>query len=410
MKKKYLLIQLLSAVVVSAILSSCSRVGNGDNYTYFVSMEENVSLSQTYITGFVNSAAVSYPALNDLKGYISDEVTVYNFEYRTKAGDDDITASGLVCLPVKPGEYPVICFLNGTNTVNAYCPSNFAINTSYQMIEIIASMGYIVVIPDYPGFGASSSITHPYLVSEPTVRSTVDMLYAVKEIGEEGLPGITVKNEYWVLGYSQGGWAAMSVHKALELDYSDDFNLGGSVCGAGPYDIGYLFQNMIGAATYPMPSYICYIINAYSKYKQFTNPVTDILNQQYASKLPALFNGVNDLDAINSQLTTTVSALIAPEFLSGYATLPKFETVRSAMTANSITPYHTFKPLLLIHGGSDTQVSPLVTDYFYGKMIDAGTSGQICKKMIFPGLDHGESGVPAMIEGVKFMKAGGAAR
>ena len=72
-----------------------------------------------------------------------------------------------------------------------YVPSEFAINYSYQLVEIIASMGYVVVIPDYPGFGASFPMPHPYLIAEPTVTSIVDMFYAVKELAISELDGIT---------------------------------------------------------------------------------------------------------------------------------------------------------------------------------------------------------------------------
>ncbi len=141
------------------------------------------------------------------------------------------------------------------------------------MIELVASLGYIVVIPDYPGFGSSASIPHPYLIKEPTVRSLVDNFYAVKEMAASELPGINLMDDYYLLGYSQGGWATLALHKSLETEHSQDFNLIGSACGAGPYDIYLLMQGMINVTTYPMPVYLGYIANAYTAYDQFTNPV-----------------------------------------------------------------------------------------------------------------------------------------
>ena len=204
---------------------------------------------------------------------MSSDITVYKIVYKTTVSNQEINASGLVCVPETPGDYPVLSFQNGTNTVNAYAPSQFPSDYSYQMIELIASLGYIVVISDYPGFGASASLPHPYLVKEPTVRSLVDNLYAVKEIAASELPGINLINEYYLLGYSQGGWATLALHKALEEDYSEDFDLIGSACGAGPYNIYLLMEGMINVATYPMPVYLGYIVNAYTSYDQFTNPV-----------------------------------------------------------------------------------------------------------------------------------------
>ena len=90
---------------------------------------------------------------------MSSDVTVYKIVYKTTVNNQEINASGLVCVPATPGDYPVLSFQNGTNTVNAYAPSQFPSDYSYQMIELIASLGYIVVISDYPGFGASASIT-----------------------------------------------------------------------------------------------------------------------------------------------------------------------------------------------------------------------------------------------------------
>lgn len=399
-----------SIVLLLILLFSCSKDNKENNYKWFVSLEEAVSYNETYINNLITSASSLYPGVSDLKSLVSGGVIVYKLIYKTEAGGKEIEASGLVCIPSVSGEYPLLSFQNGTNTVNAYAPSNFATNTTFQMVEIMASMGYVVVIPDYPGFGESSSIPHPYLISEPTSRSITDMFYAINEVPAEQFPGITIKNEYYLMGYSQGGWATMVLHKALELDYSGDFNLAGSVCGAGPYDIKYLFNTMTGTQNYSMPVYIGYIINAYSKYLQFTNPVTDILNQPYASRLGSLFNGTLDLGSINSQLTTSIPALLNSGFLAGFETVAQYSSVREAMVRNSVSAYKTTKPLLLVHGGSDTQVNPQVTEYFYSEMIKAGTSATTCTKEIFPGLDHGDAAVPAVIRGLRFIKSIGAGR
>jgi hypothetical protein len=194
---------------------------------------------------------------------IISDVTVYKIVYKTTVDNQDINASGLVCVPATPGDYPVLSFQNGTNTLNSDAPSVFPNDFSYQMIELIASLGYIVVISDYPGFGASVSIPHPYLVKEPTVTSLVDNLYAVRELAASELPGINEINEYYLLGYSQGGWATLALDKALETSYSGDFNLVGSACGAGPYNIYLLMQGMINVTTYPMPVYLIQSVYQY---------------------------------------------------------------------------------------------------------------------------------------------------
>jgi len=398
-------LKFLTILLFVAVLSSCTKDDHESAYSYYVSKELlPTPYSRDYINGLFDFISDSIPEVSSLKSFVVSDVDIYKVVYKTAINGQLHKASGLVCVPSTPGDYPVLSFQNGTNTLNAYAPSEFPLNYSYQLVEIIASMGYVVVIADYPGFGESADVPHPYLIAEPTVRSLIDMLFCVKELVSSELPGISLKNEYYLLGYSQGGWATLALHKALELDYYDDFDLKGSVCGAGPYNIYLLMEGMINVSIYPMPVYLGYILNSYSYYNQFTNPVTDIFNEPYATRISTLYNGLFTSDEINGQLTTSISGLIKPEFLSGFTSSEKYATVRDALINNSITAWHTYKPLLLIHGGSDTDVDPASTENIYNSMIQEGTSSDVCKKLIVPGVDHAEGIAPFMIEGILFLR------
>jgi pimeloyl-ACP methyl ester carboxylesterase len=388
---------------VAAIVFSCKK-DNVGTYKYLESNSLEIEYSAASINYLLDAATDIYPEIADIKPYVSGNVDIYKITYKTTVNDKVISASGLVCVPTAKGEYPVLCFQNGTNTLNAYAPSEYVLNPVYQLIEVVASMGYIVVIPDYPGFGASADIPHPYLIVEPTVRSIVDMLYAVREMEPDILQGISVSRKLYLIGYSQGGWATLALHKAIELDYSQDFELGGSVCGAGPYDLNLLLEAMISVVSYPMPVYIGYIINAYSEYYQFTNNVNDIIKEPYASRLGTLYTGNLTSGEINSQLTTSVSDLFNADFLTGFDQDQKYASVRHALEVNSISAWNTSIPLYFIHGGSDSSVDPMTTETIYAGMIQAGTSARICRKEILPDLDHGDAVVPAMIRGLMFLK------
>lgn len=401
--KRSVLKVLTKLFILSAFIISCSKESTSPVYKNFVSKEISLQRTKEDLGVLVEAAAASNPEALQIKPLIINDITVYKIVYKTTVNNQVINGSGLVCVPATTGGYPVLSFQNGTNTLNAYSPSESPADLSYQMIELIASMGYIVVISDYPGFGASASVPHPYLVKEPTVRSLVDNLYAVKEMAGSELPGIDVINEYYLLGYSQGGWATMALHKALETDYSDDFDLIGSACGAGPYDIHLLMKKMINDSTYPMPVYLGYIANAYTAYDQFINPVTDIFNEPYASRISSLYNGLLNSSEINDQLTTSIPDLINPDFLAGFESAPAYSSVRDALKSNSIEAWKSYKPLLLLHGADDTFVDPVSTENMYNEMIEAGTSENICKKVIIPDADHGSGIIPAMIEGILFL-------
>ena len=392
---------LFSAVIVTVF--SCKKDDYKPVYDYFVSRELAVTYSTTSINNMLDAGLQMYQGLIDIKPFVESDVNVYKIVYRTTVLGEEIEASGLVCIPVTPGKYPVLSFQNGTNTVNEYAPSEYIISPSYQLVEYIASMGFVVVIPDYPGFGRSSQIPHPYLITEPTIRSVVDMLYAVNESYEYEFPAIELKNEYYLLGYSQGGWATLNMHKALELDYSDDFNLAGSVCGAGPYNMLNLFLGMVNVEEYLMPAYLGYIVNAYSYYEQFSNPVCGIMKVPYCENLSSLYNGILSLGEINSQLTTIIPDLLNRDFLVGFETSSDYSSVRESLIDNSVTAWITEKPLLFVHSSGDTQVSVSATETMYDEMIEAGTSEEICTKVIFQDLDHDEAVLPSMIEGLLFI-------
>ncbi len=393
-----------SIVLFLTIISSCTKDDQGTtSYKYFVSKKFAIGYKKDNISSLIDLASIALPEVSVIKPLLGSDVNVYQVIYKTTIAGNEINASGLICVPVTTGDYPVISFQNGTNTLNTDAPSVYPSNLTYQLVEIIASMGYVVVIADYPGFGESSQIPHPYLIKEPTVRALVDLLYTVREIGNTEFSGITIKNEYYLLGYSQGGWATMALHKSLELDYQNDFNLKGSACGAGPYNISLLLNNIVDKTNYPMPVYLAYIVNAYTAYDQFTNPAADIFNEPYASRLSTLFTGSLSSGQINDQLTTSVSGLITPDFISGFAALPKFSSVRTALVNNSIEAWHTNIPVLLTHGASDTQVDPVSTENMYNAMISAGTSADIIKKEVVPGVDHSDGAIPCMIKGILFL-------
>jgi pimeloyl-ACP methyl ester carboxylesterase len=396
-------LQSVSVVLFVSLFSACKKEEHAKSYSYFVSKQYATEYSKTYITSLLDVAAGAVPDLVNIKPLVANDISIYKIVYKTTIKGNQINASGLICVPKTAGAYPVLSFQNGTNTVYADAPSKSPTKYTYQLVEFIASMGYVVVIADYPGFGESEDITHPYLVAEPTVQSLVDLLYSTKEMVGSEFPGITLKNEYYLLGYSQGGWATLALDKAIEQNYSSDFSLKGSSCGAGAYDILKLLLVMVNKPTYPVPAYLADIVNAYTAYNQFTNPATDIFNEPYASKITNLFNGTLSLDEIDNQLTTSITGLLTPDFLSGFATSQKYSTVRDALNKNSITAWHTSVPVLFVHGGSDTQVDPSSTENIYNEMLQAGTSVDIAKKIIVPGFDHSEGAIPCMIKGILFL-------
>ncbi len=397
MKPRNCILILFVSLISPVIFFSCSKNDDADSnpdYKYYVKSLPVGEYNKNTIQTFMLFLDLVYPGAEDLATDVTAGVKIRKLSYKTKLGNKEIQASGLVCLPTTAGSFPVLCFQNGTNTLHANAPSRNPDSDVYRVLECMASLGYIVVIPDYIGFGDSESSFHPYLHAESTVTSILDMLRAVKEYSEaentQAVPG----SDLYIFGYSQGGWATLQLEKTIEQSYASEFHLAASSCGGGPYKQGILSESLIQSDTYPMPYFLAYIIQAYRSLGLFSNPLSDIFNQPYAGKIPGLFDGSRSGDGINAELTTSISALFTDSYRAGYATDPKFSSLRAALTANSVQAWKLTTPTRLYHAGDDTFVSVNMSNYMYQELKAAGVSEANLQLIILPGLDHSEGVIP----------------
>ena len=164
-------------------------------------------------------------------------VTSYRLEYLTSDADGkEVRASGLVSVPQKPmgAKSPVLSYQHGTLFRDAQAPSNNAVAS--EVAVVLASLGYIVVAPDYVGFGASRGIPHPYLLSAPSAAATNDFLTAARTW--RGQAGVVDNGQLFMTGYSEGGYVTMAAHRALQASNSPHLQqLRMVVPGAGPYNV-----------------------------------------------------------------------------------------------------------------------------------------------------------------------------
>lgn len=408
MKKNLKLLALFLLLTPLLLMQSCRKDPGPDPFAdndYLLSSNLLMMRTKENVVSVLTLVASQYPAVADIVADVVSGVNVYRITYKTEFQGAEVTASGLVCIPSLPGTYPVLSFQNGTNTLYSAAPTADPQGLQYQMLEYIASTGYVVIIPDYLGFGASEQMAHPYLHKESTVRTLVDMLYAVNEFDKDVAKDITVTNESYLIGYSQGGWATLALLEALENEYSADFTVKAASCGAGPFDLAWVNSYVLGQTQYPMPVYLAYIANAYSHYDLYTNELTDLFNAPYAGRIPGLFDGLHSFDQINAQLSVNTAELFKADYISGYATSAAYQSVRNAMTANSIQGWDSNVPILFLHGTADTHVMPVLSEMMRNAMIAAGSSPATCLYVTMAGLDHGSGAVPAVMAGLEFFKA-----
>lgn len=371
---------------------------------YLVKSELHKNYSATEINGFISLALLIYQdqkeELEKLRDYINSGVKVYKIIYNTEFGGETIQASGLVCMPDKAGAYPILSYQNGTNTLHESAPTENPDSQLFQILEMMGSTGFIITLPDYLGFGESDQMFHPYLHKTSTVQTITDMLRAVKEMTEAD-DNIEFNKDLYISGYSQGGWATMCLQKAIETQYSDEFNLRASVCSAGPYSLLTLNEYIIELAEYPMPYFVGYIFNSFLNLGLPTT-IDEVFQQPYADRIPGLYDGSNSGSEINGQLTTSVSDLLTADYISGWNTDSKFISVTTMLDENTVRAYNTKTPTLLMHGTSDDYVPPVVTEEIYNAFMNIGVSDDLVRYVPLAGMDHGDGIIPSGLASISW--------
>ena len=326
------------------------------------------------------------------------DVDVYKVIYKTGYKESDIQASGLIMLPKTNDGVGMISFQHGTIVKQTDAPSV----QSMQTLEVISyaalsSMGLITVVPDMIGFGESENVFHPYYVEEPTALAVIDNLHAAETLAKEKQSAFN--SRLFLAGYSQGGYATMASHKAIEANPLENFKLIASFPAAGGYDITAMQEYFFNLDSYSHPYYLAYVGRSYQTYYDEPDLLKDLFNEPYASNIPLLFDGINGQDDINAQLSNDIKVLVKNGVLNSIDTDPEYEYIKEAFLENSLVDWKPTIPMFMYHGDQDSTVPYENSQITYDKLLNNGASPEILKLINLPGADH-SSGIEPYIEEV----------
>lgn len=143
---------------------------------------------------------------------------------------------------IKPNNYYDKLLLNCHPTVTSNFEAPTGAKPVDQDIRRICDDNFLVVCPDYCGYGYSAYKQHPYLIHDVTAKNCIDAAMAaldyiqnVKKIAASGSNFTT-----YIVGYSQGGATALACAKYLESEACPEatktrLRLKETCCGDGPY-------------------------------------------------------------------------------------------------------------------------------------------------------------------------------
>jgi len=146
---------------------------------------------------------------------------------------EPVAVSGLIAAPAEPpGEdgYPVVAWAHYTTGVADDCaPSLEGVNGVPNRVQSLVEQGYVVTATDYEGLGTGG--IHPYIVGTSEGRSVLDSIRAV-----QGVPEAHARDRAVVIGFSQGGHAALWAAE-LAGAYAPELDIAGSLAASPPSDL-----------------------------------------------------------------------------------------------------------------------------------------------------------------------------
>lgn len=234
------------------------------------------------------------------------DIKAYKIVYKTKNTDGtEIQASGALIIPTTTDAVPMISQQHGTIRTDIQAPSNYQQNSeAYSIASIFGSNGYIISCPDYIGYGVSKNIPHPYEHRESLAQASLDMIRASTEfINKEK---VNWNKKLMITGYSQGGFATMSLQKKIEEQFPTEFNLVASSCGAGAYNKTQFMKDLMNNTTHGIAEYnqlYIWVTQTYNRIYGLNRSMNTYFKEPFATDVQANGNNANVSVSINLAFT-----------------------------------------------------------------------------------------------------------
>lgn len=297
--------------------------------------------------------------LGEFQGDFSAHRILYHS--RNREGEN-IAVSGYALVPSSEqppeGGWPVIAYAHGTTGMADQCaPSDGVEDTlsSFGISETLltttaVSLGYAVVATDYEGLGTPG--LHPYLVGQSQAQSILDSVRALNNWG-----GDRVSDSFAVLGFSQGGHAAMHAGQYWQ-SYAPELDLVGVVAGAAPSQFESIessYEDEMGR------TFLMMIFGAFvDSYDEIS--ASDVLAPEGVRLLDELENGCFGYlrDTFGELDIASLQAVANPLDVPG---------LREIARENDLNQRPHPAPLLMLHGTDD-------------QVVDYERSQQLCPQII----------------------------
>ena len=231
-----------------------------------------------------------------------------------------------------------------------------------------AFTNFIVVAPDYYGFGITEKEPQAYCISRANGRASLDAYLAAKRLIED----LQVKkgNDFVIAGYSEGGQTTMAVLREIS-ERHPEIKVKRAFAGDGPYDINSMYDAITQGYT-EMPSTVCNVLYAYNHFCRLGYDIHDYLKDPVAKNFDEWFlSKQNKRRALDEELIKTkkTSDICTEAVLNTNSSLSR--RFKSAFSADALTSGWTPRKdfdVMLFHDTKD-DVVPVENFYAMSKFL-----------------------------------------
>ena len=261
-----------------------------------------------------------------------------------------LTLSGKLLIPKKGPVKNLIIVSHYTIGANFETPSE-----TFPLEGIWAAKGYAVCIADYIGFGVTADRIHPYMHTESTARSVVDMALAVKPYLEH-IGRKPESDEVILAGYSQGGATTVAVMDMIQDECETELPIKKVYAGGGPYDLAATYDISMELDKTGIPCAIPMIVQGINEGEYLGLEMADFFKPSLLEHYDEWINSKKyTVKEINRMMNATaLSQIMTEEGRDKHNT----ETARlyQALLRNSVLRFSPHAPMYIFHSRQDETV------------------------------------------------------
>lgn len=348
--------RLALAFVVAALAAACaSNPASDPNARGAI---DNIEILQSFSRESIDQA-------NDhrsLSGEAKCDVKIVQLTYESIGvkGEPETLSAGLYVPQKCTGPFPLVAYAHGTQSDKQRLTTQ--VGPGNWVIAFFAARGYLVVSADYLGLGKSDYPYHPYLHADSEASAIIDSIRAARVAATR--LNAPINDQVMLLGYSQGGHAAMASQREIEKNHRGEIKLAASAPMAGPYNLsqtflGSWFGYTAGAENMLASELLSYAVVSYNRiYGTLYTQPKQMFAAPYAENIESFFPGPLSLSQISQQKLLPghrLNELRNPQLTAAFV-LDEEHPLRVAIKKNDLLDWTPNTPTMLCGSRRDAIV------------------------------------------------------